>query len=1238
MKKHIRTRILLVILFGVLTPLFIMGQQTISAEQQDFLFAEKLLSNGMYDLAATKFVRYAEEFPLSLRAPEALLRAGECYTQMQNFEKAYLIYRDLLLRFPNSALIDKCQFNTGECLQSLGKHKDAGIAFERVHIFTPKSELAPVALLRAGQEFLAAGELRKAKDVIFFLIEKYPTTPHRFEARYLLARIHLKSENPILALQELNKIIGEKLDDQLALKAQFLKAEIQEDMGQFNDAETGYRKVADSSVPSNIVAKAALHLAEMSLRRGEHEEVSSLVQKGLQSCNDSLLRSHLQRVQGDNLFAQGAYAEAIKVLSGIPTDSMSSYDQALLRFRLGVTYEKQNNFEQAVKEYRVVVALSDTIKTADKLEHLAVMNLVNALCANGKATDAVTLLRQQQQKPSADFRILYKLGQVRQQYLKDYSGAIRAYTMVIESHPICSLVDQAQFAIAKCLELLGEPNRAKDEYRTLLRQYPGSELAATARQRISFIDKFVSKGSAEVNRQLSAMLAQSALGDTENISALQLADLNFDVFRDYHMALRLYRKALSTGSVGGAELDKVAFKMAMSHKALAEKSQINGEFEKVHTHSDSLTKIYELLIQKSPQSKWKWVAKANRDLVEATLLNIKQLENRAALLDTLLHQLSKDTKWDSLRLFIPLQLASALFELGNRTDGESLIQRSIQLCDTVLASAAQKEAKADACYIRSQGMIFLNKKSEAERDLENFISKYPLDDRIAKATFELAKIKLALKEIEATRTLYRTLTEKYFYTDYADSTRLGLCKLLSLQGLYQEGVECLQALNTEISDELWLYAKSLNWQEYDWALGQAYARAGLTTRAELVYRTFVKSCSDCPQRAKALWELANLARERNALEIALARYLELEKEFPSDTLGLVASVKAADLLYEKEQWVKAWDKYEKARSRASGDLLQHCSQQVVMCAYKMGDFNTAEAGFKRFRNNFNDRAALAEMLYEKGSYLLKKKNFNAAEKAFKELTGKYKDIPEGARGELGLGRMYVILNKTDEALKVLTGIPAKYSDPKVVSKAYISLGDFYYQNRQLENAIFAFKKVLDLKVEGSERASALRYLIRCYDDVHLWDRAVALAREYAELYPEADDVFAKKVQIGVFMLNLKEYERGIAYLADLKRQADRETEAEIQYWIGKAYLDMGRFEEAIAELLKVKYLCPPTELPWAITAVYESGRAYQRLGKLEEAKKLFEQVVREEGAESRFGRVARERIQEIDKELAGGSS
>ena len=81
---------------------------------------------------------------------------------------------------------------------------------------------------------------------------------------------------------------------------------------------------------------------------------------------------------------------------------------------------------------------------------------------------------------------------------------------------------------------------------------------------------------------------------------------------------------------------------------------------------------------------------------------------------------------------------------------------------------------------------------------------------------------------------------------------------------------------------------------------------------------------------------------------------------------------------------------------------------------------------------------------------------------------------------------------------------------------------------------------------------------------------------------------------------------------------------------------MGQFEQAIFEFMKVAMLSKPTKLPWNTTALYEAGQAYIKLDKPRHAQKLFEKIVQKEGSTSDLGRIARQRIQEIETTLKTG--
>ena len=215
-----------------------------------------------------------------------------------------------------------------------------------------------------------------------------------------------------------------------------------------------------------------------------------------------------------------------------------------------------------------------------------------------------------------------------------------------------------------------------------------------------------------------------------------------------------------------------------------------------------------------------------------------------------------------------------------------------------------------------------------------------------------------------------------------------------------------------------------------------------------------------------------------------------------------------------------------------------------------------------------------------------------------------------------------------------TRMTEEYSNDRIYYAVYLNLGDLYFRQQQLDHALTAFKTVLNGDSGPENRQLASRYLIRIYEAMGLYEAALALTSSYIRQFPEAEDNLVKRVQIGNYYMRLHDYYRAIDQFHQVQLEADPEIEAEIQYWIGKCYDEMGQFEKAILEYLKVKYISKPTKLPWASTAMYEAAMIYLKMNKSLEAKTIFEKIVRYEGATSDLGRVAKQRLDEIDGKLA----
>jgi tetratricopeptide (TPR) repeat protein len=383
---------------------------------------------------------------------------------------------------------------------------------------------------------------------------------------------------------------------------------------------------------------------------------------------------------------------------------------------------------------------------------------------------------------------------------------------------------------------------------------------------------------------------------------------------------------------------------------------------------------------------------------------------------------------------------------------------------------------------------------------------------------------------------------------------------------------------------------------------------------------------------EARFAVADFAVRENNEKFAIEYYRSILNNTDVNS-ELYRSHKAlGELVFGQKDFEQARSHFESATTLAvSKDQERYVAAQALRCLLKLKQFAAAEMAIKQFKKKYeNTELYEGQFILDEAKAYMSAKEFDLAEELYKELKDDFKNTEFEAQGEFGLGALYLVTNHIEDALKTLTRIPEKYPDDEVTPFTYYNLGDFYYKNQQVQNAVHAFQQTLRHEKAGEFHEKAMLYLIQCYSDLNLWDKAIAQTRTFLDLYPDSEQAFRKKIDMAIFLMKLKEFDRSIEKLRYLLPYADRTMEAEIQFYIGENYKEMGNFEKATAEFLKVKYLTQPTKLPWHVTAMFEAARSLLRLGDIEQSKRLFQRIVREQGAESNFGRFALQQLEELE--------
>ncbi len=1195
----------------------LLAQTTILQEDQDFRFAGQLAAKGMQDLAGLQFLKFAGDYATSPRAPEALFRAAEAYAALPDAGKAMDIYLQLILKYPQSAFIDQALFNRAKLLSAAGQPIEAALSYERLRLFVPKSPLGPQALLNAGREFFKAGDHQRGLDAAFAFLEQYPTDPLRFEVRYLIASIRYQEHKPLQALQELDRILGERVESDMAVKANYLRGRVLYEMGRYRKADSIFQTVLQSAPAADSTGALALYYAHLLHYRGDYQNSNQTIAVLLAKHPQIKEKSQLIQLQGDNHYALGEYQPALESYNLIK----GTEEQIIVRQAL--TCQKLKRIQDALNKYQSLLTKPDSAGVDKSLRQFALIESSRLLCEQRNPADALRLLRRYVHQPGYESdELLFRLAEIQNNYFKDYVAANSAYTTLLELYPSSPLQDDALYALAHCYEQQGRSSDARSLYQKYIVSYPAADQVQDAQKRIYYLSHFKPAAAEELQTQLQQFIAEQFSAKDKKRLALQWAEKLIYAFRDYQQALSL----LSNMNLDAELQHRAQYLQGVCHLYLMKKSQYDEKPDDRQTHYNSLQQTVALLQEKG----------YGNDLADQLFLaqwnELSDPRQRIELVHNLETQKTLLALPDSLQNQIQRQLAASYFQAAGDS-GAAMLLQGLHICRSLTAESQTPQPEA----LMLLGDLYrkMQRPDSAALAYQRLLQTFPNHPESVQALWHLAGLNMRQGQWAQALQFYQDISRQFYYCDLAKRADRRICELLFKLGKSAQAQTCLDdALKTRAFGDMALFFPGIADDELLWFNAQTREALGDPALALRAYQDYYLKNTAGRHRPHALLRMAELSSQMGFSEAATGHYEELLSLYGQDSLAVIAQRRLADSYFDQGKFSEARKNYLLLKNVADPEAQTWAATREVLCEFRLNNFARAKTLIELFKKQYSNRSSEAQFMLAEAELQLAAKEFKNAETLFKDVSSKYKETPEAARGDLGLARLYIILNKNEEALKILIAIPDKYRDAHAIGAAFVTLGEFYYANQQFENCIAAGRKAYELKDAAPERAQAMQLLIRVYDDVRMWDRGIALLREYMQTFPNAEDMTMRKVQLGIFLINMKEYERAIAYLKDLKWLVDAETEAEVQYWIAKSFNERGQPQEAIIEYLKVKYVCAPTKLPWGTTAVYEAGQAYYKLGELAKARSLFQSIVRELGAEDQFGRVAADRVQEIDAEMA----
>lgn len=1200
-QKIKRIAILISILF------FTIANAQVKTENNDFSYGSKLFEQGFHKLAIQQYQSFIKNYPNSSLAPEAGFNIGLAYYKLKEYQKSGDAFQAMAVSYPESGKALQAWYYVGLCDEELNRSEDAAKAYMNIRLLAPEDPLAAKSLYRAAVNYLQIGNLIDAENAVRGLMDRYQESKEYIPAHILMGKIYLRRSSFDEAQKWFRKVIFASGDEDQETKMEAYRnlAKVLIEQGRFTDALNTYIKIEKSSTSDLLKSDGALGQLETLLLMNRLSEAESKLEEVREFKFSDTQQKFLRQLEiAFYLISKDpgkAYQVAQLLIGDSNAKSLAYYSEVLLELKKYQNLIKlwdDNNKDLDDKDpYKSIFSLN-VLRAGFRSQSSELTNIITQIQTQyGKSTYFADALAREVENAHNrnNIDIILQWGGY---FVRNFPGHLKA--------------DEISWWVAQNTE---NPNLKTEKLHQVLERYPVGDFDATPFEEESFInhqndypylferllDIQVKMVTDSDPAQLLPELAETYLGlgkmdkaeeILKNIDANKLhyenrlrakyllGLISFSHYKNDQENLALISESKNYFTFIVAQKDSNIYLEPASEK-LVEVSLIL--MDDGPQKPDKTYQFYMALLKNFPRSPKRnsWLLK----MAEAQLSQIKEkndeyFQNAVNSLTQILSD--TDLSKNSVYWQAKYDLAYAMDKVGN---SEQALEHYRDIIDHSPDSFWHMKS-----LIAVYRLLALKNPEEAGLKLYQLLDSYGYSNLVWQ---ELDQIPLSLWPENAGAFLEKRFTPiavlDPLFRD-TDKTNLKIANYLGEFYLYHKNYfSALKNLN-------YIYIQNPSSQSDIRMLSNlAIATGGLKQyEAAVWFWGKVAEISQGKTRSEAYLQQAEIFYNSGSfdevsqlIEKLDVKFLDADKRDKFLLMAYSSFLKLGKKALSDKFYAQNKEDFKKNNTLASGALIS------------LGDYYLSENNYDKAMNSYTN----AEKKGEKTEY------FDDA--VFKQILVK------------------VRLNKVQEAFEDFSNFLEKYPESNRKAEVYMTLAQLYYRSEKVDETLAAYKNALAAANDDNVWRMAAGNLIKISYDMGLYNSALTLARDYIKKFPDAIDAVNKKILIGRCYARMGQRDLAIKYLKQLKLQVSAETEPEIQFAIGEIYFNEGEYETAIVELLKIPVMSKKTKLQWEASALYYAGQSYEKLGRIDEAVRMYEEIIKRPGIMADLKKAARDRIKQI---------
>lgn len=1193
-------------------------------ESNDFSYALKLYNEGFFDIAAQQFSLFLNRYPRSERLADARYYYGDALYKLNDLENARIEFQGLAVSFPQHSRAPQAWLMVGDCYRKLNKTEEAAKAYETVKILYPANALAPGALLKAAECYMEINQLSRAEQVTKEFLDRYVESSEYPRGRIVYGKVLLQMQELERAGQQFQKVY--ELTDNKAYRAEAKLGEamVYRQLGLNTRAVAALQDIIKTSPGSDPAYQALVLLTRIYQESREWDNAVALLRKESAAYTAAEPKHHLKLLQAQTFFLKGDYFNARKALQEIPSSAPG--DLAIkMQFYSACCDLEEKQLSAAENGFKAVLKSIEETGRGGEFQGAAVYNLADLQFKSGNFQQARNYLNQFAALSPADpglEQLNKRLVELALQQ-KSLSGAVDELQRFRGAYPNSSHRDDLTFQTGRAFFREGQYDRSLPFFRQITDEYVCSAAWDSSNAYIGIIEAYFRPGQQTGVNEVAKLLGKILTGVDRRSLLFELGKVYLSNLKDYEEAAKIFEHYVSESAGDSAAIGEGLYYLGESYLKLAERRRFLGlPATEYSAKAEAALKRAMSAIRYAPYP----------DTLTYRFLTLTAPAETTPP-DKLLafwQQFEKSYPRSGLLPRVQLQLAEVLAASG---DGD----RALNYLDRVIAARSDYFITGRAFWNKAELLAARGNTAQAIQTLKDFLLEYTRHPYQARAYQKLAEYQAGAGDFNTAAKFLERLVELFNYSDEAERAREQITDYYVRSGEYAKALAYLEPeINGYKSPQdpvIRRYLAAPPAAFYFYA-GKAYYQRKEYPPARQRLLAYLNATRDEAYQNESLLLLGKMAQEDGEAEAALVQYA-LVKQEGDNVFFYQANQNAADILFSQGKFAEAHQKYELAASLArDADQRIYLDTQKLRCLVNQGKKSLYESQLGAFRKTYDKHPqlnnSLAALEYENAKAAYNDKLFDKAISHCKTVLSRYKTSEYADNAQYLIVRSYATLNREKEALKEFEVFAKGFPRSDLLAEVYLVIAQVHFRAERNDAGLEAVRNAVEAASQPETKRTALAMLISTYKGLGLWDGVLTASREYLAAYPNASDVMDKKISMGIAFSRLNRYNDAIDYLRALKFEVSSEQEPEIQFYIGEAYFNSGQYENAINEFVKIPLLSQKTKLQWEASALYFAGQCYERLGRKNDAIRMYQEIVNRPGIEYDLKRQAQQLIDKLN--------